>query len=431
MYSKFSLKYFFAMLTQITFLLIFFLINAYAGDNSTEKFDFLPGNIFSEGNSSFKVLAVDKGNKTAYVIQVENDLPSIVKVYKNILIGENEGDKQQEGDKKTPEGIYFTQNFIPQDKLPPNYGYGALPLNYPNFYDSILGKTGYGIWVHGVQDGVEDNSTEGCVALSNGDMEDLVSRDALNMPVIISKKLSFLDKDSYYITKNYWINYINNFTNAWENNDFEKFKQYIHTKFMKSNGEDNFKYLIKKKQLMKLYPYKKIYLDNIKVFLKDDSTALVTFKQMYCASNILVEGGKRLYIAKELDEHKIIGEIFFPYDSLDITKKMAKQFVKEWVSAWESKDIEKYKQFYDKKFASGRMDFDRWMEDKKLKFQKYNKISIGIDDVKILNISPNGVTLSFKQRFNADTYSDYGIKTIILNGCPSDFRIITENWRPL
>jgi len=428
--SRFK-KYYLVALISWLFLLMLCLPNSYASDNSSENFDFISGNIFSEGNSKFKTLAVDKSSKTAYLFQIENDIPKIIKVYKNILTGEVNGDKRLEGDKKTPEGVYFTQSFISRNNLPPTYGYGALPLNYPNFYDRILGKTGHGIWVHGVQEGVEDNSTEGCIALDNGDMEDLVSKNAVNIPVIISQKLSFLDKDSYFITKNYWINYINGFITAWEKSDFEKFRKYIHTKFKNGDGQDYFKYVMEKKQLMNLYPFRKINIDNIKIFLKNDSEAFINFNQMYCANNILVEGNKQLYISNELDEPKIIGELFSPSSSYEITEKLAKKFINDWIAAWESKDIEKYKQFYDKRFASAGMNFDKWMEDKLSKFQKYQKISVAIDDIRLKNISPASITLSFKQKFSADTYSDYGIKVIRLSGCPGNFKIISETWRPL
>ncbi|UOD35502.1 L,D-transpeptidase family protein [Deferribacteraceae bacterium V6Fe1] len=425
------IQYFSLTLITVTLFIICGVKNSYATDNSTDTFEFVTGNIFSEGNNSFKTLAVDKSSKTAYLFQIENDMPKIIKVYKNILTGEINGDKQVEGDKKTPEGIYFTQNFISRNNLPPTYGYGALPLNYPNFYDKILGKTGHGIWVHGVQEGVEDNSTEGCVALDNGDMEDLVSKNALNIPVIISEKLSFLDKDSYVIAKNYWLNYINGFIKAWENNDFEKFQQYIHTKFTNSDNQDYFKYVMEKKQLMKLYPYRKINIDNIQIFVENDSEAFVNFNQMYCANNILVEGNKKIYISKELGEHKIIGELFYPSGSYTITEKLAKKFIKDWIAAWESKDIDKYKQFYNEKFASAGMNFDKWMEDKYAKFQKYQKITVTVDNISMENITPTEITISFKQKFSADTYSDYGIKVIRLSGCPGDFKIISETWRPL
>jgi hypothetical protein len=182
---------------------------------------------------------------------------------------------------------------------------------------------------------------------------------------------------------------------------------------------------------MKLYPYRKINIDNIQIFLENDSEAFVNFNQLYCANNILVEGNKRIYISKELGEHKIIGELFYPSGSYKITENLTNKFIKEWKSAWEAKDIEKYKQFYDKRFSSAGLNFDKWIEDKYTKFQKYQNITVSIDDIRIENITPTAITVSFKQKFNADSYSDYGVKVIKLSGCPGDFKIISETWRPL
>ena len=52
-----------------------------------------------------------------------------------IAIGKEKGDKQFEGDNKTPEGIYFVNRIIDGKSLPEKYGPLALPINFPNAYD--------------------------------------------------------------------------------------------------------------------------------------------------------------------------------------------------------------------------------------------------------------------------------------------------------
>lgn len=93
-----------------------------------------------------------------------------------IAIGKSEGDKQFEGDNKTPEGIYLAQKFIDTSGLPKKYGSTAIPINFPNPFDKHRGKTGHGIWLHGVDNsgriGVE-KVTEGCVAFYNKDIKKL------------------------------------------------------------------------------------------------------------------------------------------------------------------------------------------------------------------------------------------------------------------
>ncbi|MBZ4643479.1 MAG: hypothetical protein JG767_1088 [Deferribacteraceae bacterium] len=415
----------------VSIILLFVFITTGYSDGSSTMPDIISGNFFAEGSIDFKAIAVDKSAKTAYLLKIENDTPVIIKRYTDILTGEVNGDKAVEGDKKTPEGVYFTQSFIPKEKLTPTYGYGALPLNYPNFYDRILGKTGHGIWIHGVDDSIEDNSTEGCVALKNGNMKDLVSQTDILTPVVIAEKLRFLDKDSYVIEKNRWLNFIKGFIDAWEKGDMDKFQTYVHTRFKNADNQDIYKYLLEKKQLAKLYPYRKINIDNIRIFLENENEGMADFKQLYCASNIIVEGTKKLYISGELGENKIIGELFYPDNSFDMTKRYIEEFINAWSLAWQSKNIDKYKSFYGNSFYSSGMDLENWLKDKDEKFKKYDFIKIEIDNLQIKNISPNETTIYFRQKFAADKYSDTGIKELILKGCPGDFKIISETWRPL
>ena len=51
---------------------------------------------------------------------------------------------------------------------------GFYQSTFPNDYDKDLGKTGYGIWLHGVEDDSrieKANVTEGCVAFYNADIK--------------------------------------------------------------------------------------------------------------------------------------------------------------------------------------------------------------------------------------------------------------------
>lgn len=86
-------------------------------------------------------------------------------------------EKWLEGDNRTPVGLYFTQWLIPGSNLPDLYGYGALPINYPSVWDTHLQRTGYGIWLHG-NDPVAGlrlrETTNGCLAVSNEDMAEIV-----------------------------------------------------------------------------------------------------------------------------------------------------------------------------------------------------------------------------------------------------------------
>ena len=130
-----------------------------------------------ESYTDMIMLTVDKRTLTA-TLQTWPDEPHRSHVLKEfpIAIGKEDGDKQVEGDNKTPEGIYFAQNHIDGGTLPEKYGYGAIPLDIPTPIDRQQGKTGYGIWLHGVDNEErigEAKVTEGCVAFHNPDVEKL------------------------------------------------------------------------------------------------------------------------------------------------------------------------------------------------------------------------------------------------------------------
>ena len=45
--------------------------------------------------------------------------------------------------------MYHFTSVLSKSELPDFYGAGALPINYPNEWDRLNGRTGHGIWLHG------------------------------------------------------------------------------------------------------------------------------------------------------------------------------------------------------------------------------------------------------------------------------------------
>lgn len=113
-----------------------------------------------------------------------------------ISVGINGLGKAMEGDGKTPTGVYFIQKNLPGETLPDLFGVGALTLNYPNALDLMNKRTGSGIWLHGTpsaQYARAPESTDGCVVLSNPEMQQLMSLPTLRMtPVIIADQLDWV-----------------------------------------------------------------------------------------------------------------------------------------------------------------------------------------------------------------------------------------------
>jgi murein L,D-transpeptidase YafK len=101
--------------------------------------------------------------------------------------------KNQEGDQRTPLGVYFITSNLDTKALNDFYGAGALPLNYPNMLDQRRGKSGSGIWLHGTppqQYSRAPRSTDGCLVLSNPDLLAIIHGIAArNTPVVVASQL--------------------------------------------------------------------------------------------------------------------------------------------------------------------------------------------------------------------------------------------------
>lgn len=113
-----------------------------------------------------------------------------------ISVGQAGVDKRLEGDLRTPLGVYYITSSLDADKLPDLYGTGALPINYPNVLDNQRGNTGSGIWLHGSpseQFARAPQASEGCVVLSNPDLDSLLARVSVRTtPVVIASELQWV-----------------------------------------------------------------------------------------------------------------------------------------------------------------------------------------------------------------------------------------------
>ncbi len=108
--------------------------------------------------------------------------------------------KERSGDRRTPLGIYFVTEQLDTTRLHEKYGVTAFPLDYPNAWDRRLGRTGDGIWVHGVDAGGGVRpplDTDGCIALPNDRLLELEQAFAPNVtPVLIAQELAWAEAET-------------------------------------------------------------------------------------------------------------------------------------------------------------------------------------------------------------------------------------------
>lgn len=111
-------------------------------------------------------------------------------------------------------------------------------------------------------------------------------------------------------------------------------------------------------------------------------------------------------------------------------KEEVENTVRQWADTWEDGDIDKYGEFYAESFSSRGADKTKWLQSKSRKFRKQGNITVGIED---LNITTQGdrAVVSFTQRYNSETYSDAGVKTLIMIREGDSWKIEAEGWRAL
>lgn len=146
--------------------------------------------LYHQGNGEpVHLILVEKAIQKLFLYRYDGQY-HLMKSY-TCSTGEKRGQKREENDERTPEGIYFNISVYRDSKIT-IFGDRAFGLNYPDVFDDISGNTGNGIFIHGSNRNIKPFSTNGCIVLSNSDLADLDKRiDLKKTPIIIGKHLPF------------------------------------------------------------------------------------------------------------------------------------------------------------------------------------------------------------------------------------------------
>lgn len=160
----------------------------------------IPKSIVQLRDDQKHALVIDAKRSRLYVYENKAGTPKFVSDY-YITQGKLGVDKTREGDQKTPLGVYYVTSHLPSSKLTDFYGAGALPINYPNEWDKINGRSGSGIWLHGTPPTLYSRpplDSDGCVVLTNPDLEKLYSSVEIGKtPVVISDQVEFISQATW------------------------------------------------------------------------------------------------------------------------------------------------------------------------------------------------------------------------------------------
>lgn len=279
----------------------------------------VPSNLLQLTPDQKYAFVVDTSKYTMYVFENDNGTPRYVADY-YASIGRNGIDKNREGDKKTPLGVYHVTKNLPRDQLDRTYGAlsalygdGAFPINYPNEWDRRHGRKGHGIWLHGVPYDTYSRpprASDGCVALTNEDLLAVAKQVQVGVtPVIIAQDVEWVDNAKAKSTRDGLQRSLESWRRDWESRDTEQYLRHYSRKFL--SGKRDFDGWAKQKRSINAgKSWIKVRVDDVSMFLYpgNENLAVVTFSQDYASNNITNKMRKRQYWQREDGAWRIVHE---------------------------------------------------------------------------------------------------------------------------
>jgi len=278
----------------------------------------LPRALIHMDSSVGSAILVDKSAHRLYLYRwnEHSSRPHLVRNF-YVSTGKLEGNKQIRGDLKTPEGVYFITRHIPDEQLPEKYGIGAFPMNYPNELDRRLGKTGYGIWLHGTERAFYSRpplDSEGCVVLPNIDLSKV--DDYLQpgkTPVIVTENIEWMDEQQWSGLHDGIMQAIERWRSDWESGDVDRYLSHYADDFW-SKQENLTSWQKRKRRIAISKKYQRVEVSELSLFAYPKGAAggsemvVANFEQRYVSNNYQSVSHKRLYLTQNSGQWQVLYE---------------------------------------------------------------------------------------------------------------------------
>jgi len=413
---------------------------------------YIPGSVIaldSENNPTHAII-VDKASQQLFILaydgtlRVERSFPCST--------GMNKGNKKQSGDRKTPEGAYFFTKKFRKRELSPTYGSLAFPMDYPNFLDTLENRDGNSIWLHGTNKPLKPRDSNGCVVMNNDDIRTVSKYIKLNRtPIVIEDKIEWVPVDQVSEEKKGLLAFLNEWEHA-----FKQKNQSLYLACYKDQATVNAPLWQAWEQLHKKWGDDIIlfdlYINDVFLFRQGNGVIALFDEVVTFPGNTLIAGTKKLYLAKNDNHWKIVGETWQlptkkkPKDQRLVALKKLDQIrdenhaitevIKGWIKAWSEKDLARYISYYASDFRFNGMNRTAWKRYKRLLNKLYGPITITLQELQITPKRDKRV-VTFRQTYSAsesdlsDGHKDVGIKKLRLKRIGKDWKIYRETWEEL
>jgi murein L,D-transpeptidase YafK len=272
--------------------------------------DHLPLPMMKLAPTQAHAILVDTSRSRLFVFANRDGEPRYVTDF-YISLGKNGVEKRREGDQKTPLGVYTIVSA--KQKLPEFYGPGAFPISYPNEWDKLHRRNGYGIWLHGTPPETYSRppwATDGCVALTNDDLR-LLARyvDVGRTPVVISEGVEWVAPERWQESRREFLAAFEQWRADWESNDVDRYLGHYSPRF-RSDGKDFAAWRAHKRKVSAGKAWVKVGVSDLSVFghPAGDAMFVVTFAQDYRSSNLSNRTVKRQYWERDQGRWRVVFE---------------------------------------------------------------------------------------------------------------------------
>lgn len=439
---RFCLSTFPQKICLIFLLFVFSCSPAFAWNAHLADTPALPGSL----------VVIDKGIKKLYLLEKKSPL-ALKNIYPSIH-GQLEGDKQTEGDLRTPEGVYFVTGRIRGPLDFEEYGSEAHALNYPNPIDIINGKTGGGIWIHSKGQPIQGQATRGCIAVDLDNIAVLGRELTPGLPVLVAQSVEILTDNPASLSDapipvipyndagadpggtlaDYLISQTIDWNKAWAARSSDFFTFYDPELYTKAQGESFATFKTQKEHFFNTFPWIQILFGEVHA-LEGPDYWVTWFSQYYRAPNLTTEGTRRLYWKPVQGELKIVGMEWIPEDLgmerayLETLVPSVTAFVEEWRKSWENADLETYLAFYrEDATQEGRKGLAAIQKHKEDTWKTRKPAKVELHGPRV-RLSDRGVRVDMTQVYkNVTGYQDKGVKELFLYPDGASWKIVSESW---
>lgn len=249
---------------------------------------------------------------TLHVLERDTGGGMVTRLKIPMSIGKQGYGKLREGDQRTPLGVYRFTSYLTEKQLDDFYGSGAYPVNYPNALDKIYGRTGSGIWLHGLPFDVVSRpklDSDGCVVIDN-DSVDLMADyiDPGNSFMVIGETLTWQNLSQQRLVGDEISTAFNDWLAAWQSLDNDKYLSY-YAKDFTNLKKDLAAWKKYKRRIHKNKSFIDVSTSDMSIFsIPGDERISVRYYQSYKSSNYRWRGWKEQLWRKEDDGWKIVYE---------------------------------------------------------------------------------------------------------------------------